>query len=129
MRGRRLRRFGAGVFAVMMLTAVACSSDSGGDTTDTGSPSASAVASTAAAIGIADFTFDPSTLSIAAGSTDVTITNSDTTDHTFTLDDDSVDQPVAAGETVTVTVEGTAGESLGFHCKIHPAMTGTLNVT
>ncbi len=81
-----------------------------------------------ATLSIADLAFEPSTLPIAAGSTDITITNADTTNHTFTLDDGSVDQAVDAGETVTVTVEGDSGNSLPFHCEIHSTMTGTLQV-
>jgi plastocyanin len=128
MRGSRMRVYGVIVIGVMMLTTVACSSsDDNGDTGNTGDSGGAAVPTTSK-IGIADFQYEPSTLSIAAGSTDITVTNSDTTDHTFTLDDGAVDQTVAAGETVTVTVEGTSGESLGFHCEIHPQMTGTLDV-
>ena len=73
-----------------------------------------------------DLTFEPTTITVAAGSTDIAITNADTIDHTFTLDDDTVDQAVAAGENVTVTVDLSG--SVGFHCEIHPAMTGTLQV-
>jgi plastocyanin len=129
MRGSRMRVYGVIVIGVMMLTTVACSSsDDNGDTGNTGDSGGGAAVPTTSKIGIADFQYEPSTLSIAAGPTDITVTNSDTTDHTFTLDDGAVDQTVAAGETVTVTVEGTSGESLGFHCEIHPQMTGTLDV-
>ena len=43
----------------------------------------------------------------------VTFSPADSTDHTFTLDDDTVNQPVAAGEKVTVTVD--LSSSVGFH--------------
>ena len=111
---------------VVTLVASACSSnDEGGDEllADTGSGE---LAPGAAQIGIADLAFEPSTLTVASGSTDITITNADSTDHTFTLDDGSVDEPVGAGETVTVTVD--LSSSAGFHCEIHPSMTGTLEV-
>ena len=77
-----------------------------------------------AAIDIADFTFEPSTLPVASGSTDIAVTNSDSTDHTFTLDDDSVNLELAPGESETATVQ--IQETTGFHCEIHPSMTGTL---
>ena len=38
----------------------------------------------------------------------------------------SVDETIAAGGSATVTVDLT--ESSGFHCEIHPSMTGTLQV-
>lgn len=119
----------AAVAAVLALSLVAagCSSDSGDDP----SPSATDAGSGeltpgSAAITIVDLTFEPTTLSVAGGSTDITITNADSVDHTFTLDDDSVDAAVSAGENVTVTVDLSA--TLGFHCTIHPSMTGTLQV-
>jgi plastocyanin len=120
---RTVRRFTLIAVAVLAVSsAVACSSSDGSGSGD----SPSDIVPTTAAIGIADFAFEPSTLSVASGTTDITITNSDTADHTFTLDDGSVDQAVAAGETATVSVSITA--STGFHCEIHPQMTGTLNV-
>jgi plastocyanin len=109
----------------MTLVAGACSSgdDDGSTPADTGSGE---VVPGTAALGIADLAFEPSTLTVASGSSDVTITNADSTDHTFTLDDGSVDQAVGAGETVTVTVD--VSSTVGFHCEIHSSMTGTLQV-
>lgn len=118
------------LFAALMALTIAtgaCSSDSDGDDSATTAPDEPAdIAPGAAAINIADFTFEPTSLAVASGSTEITITNADSADHTFTLDDDSVDQAVAAGENVSVTVE--LSESVGFHCEIHPDMTGTLEV-
>ncbi len=118
------------LFAALMALTIstgACSSDSDGDDSATTAPDEpTGIAPGAAAINIADFTFEPTSLAVASGSTEITITNADSADHTFTLDDDSVDQAVAAGENVSVTVE--LSESVGFHCEIHPDMTGTLEV-
>jgi plastocyanin len=117
------------VAAALALTLVAagCSSDSGDEPSPTATDAESGdLTPGSAAINIVDLTFEPTTLTVAAGSTEIAITNADTVDHTFTLDDDSVDQPVAAGENVTVTVDLSA--SVGFHCSIHPSMTGTLQV-
>ncbi len=49
-------------------------------------------------------------------------TNEDGFAHTFTMDDGSVDEEVAGGESATVTIS-TAGP---FHCTIHASMTGTV---
>ncbi|MGH2589321.1 MAG: plastocyanin/azurin family copper-binding protein [Actinomycetota bacterium] len=74
---------------------------------------------------IEGFAFSPSTLEIS-GPTEVTITNNDSTTHTFTLDDESVDETVAAGASVTVTLD--LSESTGYFCRPHPSMTGTIEV-
>lgn len=110
-----------------MLVSAGCSGDSGDEPSPAATDAESGdIAPGSAVINIVDLTFEPTTITVAAGSTDIAITNADTVDHTFTLDNDTVDQAVAAGENVTVTVE--LSESVGFHCTIHPAMTGTLQV-
>lgn len=119
------------LFAVVMalaLVLVACSSDPDGGDSDTPETESEVgdLAPGSAAINIVDLTFEPTTITVAAGSTDIAITNADTVDHTFTLDDDTVDTAVSAGQNITVTVD-LAG-SVGFHCEIHPSMTGTLQV-
>ena len=121
----RARRWMVAVVASLSLVAAACSSGN-----DSSTPPASSagggVVPTTAAIGIADLAFEPSTLTVASGTTTITVTNSDSVTHTFTLDDGSVDETIDPGQSVDVTVDLTA--STGFHCKIHPQMTGTLQV-
>jgi plastocyanin len=124
----RVRNAGAALaIVVIVLSAAACSGDdsepSGGS-----DPGGGAGLPHTAALSIADLAFEPSTLPIAAGSTEITITNADTTNHTFTLDDGAVDQPVDAGQTEKVTIEGESGQTIGYHCEIHSTMTGTLQV-
>ena len=112
----------ATVFSVALLMA-ACSSDDGtDDSTDTGGGTGDV------AMTIADFAFDPNTLTVTSGE-DVTIqvTNDDDVEHSFTLDDDSVSQDVEGGETQAVTLNLTEG--IGWHCKYHPEMTGTVTVS
>ncbi|HET6715295.1 MAG TPA: cupredoxin domain-containing protein [Actinomycetota bacterium] len=113
---------------LLILAVGACSGDSDGGGSETSETDAEVgdLAPGSAAVNIVDLTFEPTTITVAAGSTDIAITNADSTDHTFTLDDDTVNQPVAAGEKVTVTVD--LSSSVGFHCEIHPSMTGTLQV-
>lgn len=114
--------------ASLTLLAGACSSDDdGGGTAETDSADTGGeVVPGSAAIGIANTAFEPTTLTVASGSTEITITNADAVDHTFTLDDISVNETIAAGGSATVTVDLT--ESSGFHCEIHSSMTGTLQV-
>ena len=120
----RWLRLLAGVFALSLVLA-ACGGDDddgGGETAATGETGDGGGGTS---ITIADFAFDPNTISVS-GPTEVTITNDDSAAHTFTLDDGSVDQEIAAGESATVTVDVT--ESTGFICRFHPQMTGTVEV-
>jgi len=112
------------VAVVLMITAAGCSS--GGDEEPTTGQDGDVLPGTAA-IGIADLAYEPSVLTVVRGTTEITITNSDTVDHTFTLDTGVIDEPIPAGETVMVAV--SLENSAGFHCEIHSQMTGKLQVT
>jgi plastocyanin len=123
----------AGLFVLSLVVAACSSDDNGGGTTATTGGATGSTGSTAATGGgggttitIAGFAFDPSTITVS-GPTEVTITNNDSTTHTFTLDDGSVDQTMDPGATVTVTVDVSA--ATGFHCNIHPQMTGQIEVS
>ena len=135
MRTRRWTTVLAAVFVLGALLAACGGNDSGGSTgstgstastgatTSTGSTAATGSTSAGDAITIKDFAFDPSTLAVS-GKTTITVTNDDTTTHTFTADDGSFDEEVPAGESVEVKVDISADTP--YHCKIHPSMTGTL---
>jgi plastocyanin len=106
--------------AVLALAGGACSGD--GPTDDAGGGGAADQTVT-----IKDFTFDPSTLTIS-GSTTIEVVNEDDTEHSFTLDDDSVSQDVEGGESATVTIDPAA--SIGWHCEYHPdTMKGAITVS
>jgi plastocyanin len=123
---RRWMHLLGAVFA-FTLFAASC----GGDDTPTdadqggGSPSESASASGGADLTIVDFGFSPTELSVTEGQT-ITITNTGDVSHTFTTDDEAIDQTISAGETAEVTLTGVT--SGGFHCRFHTQMTGTLTV-
>jgi plastocyanin len=84
----------------------------------------------------AALSFDPSTLSVPAGST-IVFANVGGKPHTFTADDGSFDTGVVtpgpeggrfAGTNAIVTVSKPG--TIAFHCDVHPAaMKGTLTVT
>ena len=112
----------AGVLVLSFVLAACGGDDDGGEETGGGGETG---AGGGTSITIADFAFDPSTISVS-GPTEVTITNEDDAAHTFTLDDGSVDQEIAGGDTATVTVD--VSESTGFVCRFHPQMTGTVEV-
>ena len=109
--------------AAVAVVAAACGGDDEGGGTTGGNGGGGA--SDGTTITIRDFAFDPATLQVSGQAT-LTVTNEDSTAHTFTLDDGSVDQDLAPGDSAEVTVE--VSETTGFHCEIHPNMTGTLEV-
>ena len=124
-------RLVAGLFVLSLVVAACSSDDDGGGTTDTTGGATDTTGETGSSGGgttitIAGFAFDPDTITVS-GPTEVTVTNDDSTTHTFTLDDGSVDQTVEPGATETVTVDVSA--STGFHCNIHPQMTGQIEVS
>jgi plastocyanin len=121
----------AGIFAMTLVLAACGGDDDGGDTTG---PTAATGETNGGGGGgggggteitIEGFAFNPSTITVS-GPTEVTVTNNDTAPHTFTLDDGSADLALGAGESGTATVE--VSETTGFHCAIHPSMTGTVEV-
>ena len=122
MRGRMMTTTWVAVALAIGSTGAACSSN--GDAGSSSPPAASG--SGGVALTVKDFEFVPATLAVAGGSSTVTITNSGTVVHSFTLDDGSVSQDIAPGASETVTVNLTA--DAGFHCKYHTQMTGTLTV-
>ena len=76
------------------------------------------------AVTIAKFKFQPTPLTVKAG-TKVVFTNADPTGHTVTADDQSFDsQPVVSGATYTTTITKT----VSYHCEIHPSMNATIEV-
>ena len=77
---------------------------------------------------IADFAFSPKTINIQIGDT-VVWTNNGPSQHTVTSDGGA--GPLNSGTlNVGNTYEWTflAAGSFGYHCTIHPSMTGTVNV-
>ena len=71
--------------------------------------------------------FDPAQITVAAGGS-VTFVDAGKEAHTATADDGSFDAgTLNPGESKTVTFD-TAG-SFGYHCSLHPWMTGTVVVT
>jgi len=120
-------RLAAGLFVLSLVVAACGGDDDGGDTTGaTGATEQTGSTGGGTSITIADFAFDPDTITVS-GPTDVTITNDDSAPHTFTADDDSFDVQIDPGATETVTVD--VSQTTGFHCTIHPDMTGTVEVS
>jgi plastocyanin len=121
---RGLIRLLAAVLVLASFTA-ACGGD-GGSGGDGPSPTPAGDGGGGGAdLTIVDFGFSPTELSVSEGQT-ITVSNIGESSHTFTTDDDAVDETIGAGETVEITLTGVA--SGGFHCRFHSQMTGTLTV-
>lgn len=123
---RRWIRALAAVFALSLLAA-ACGGDdgtanggNGGDGTETQTQGGGG-----ADLTIVDFSFSPSDLTVSDGDT-ITVANIGDTTHTFTTEDEAINETIAPGEEVEVEVSGV--ESQGFHCRFHSQMTGNLTV-
>ncbi len=77
-------------------------------------------------VDIADFAFDPETITVKAG-TEVTWTNSDDATHTATADDGSFDTgDLDRGRSKSVTFD--AAGSFTYYCRFHPFMKATVEV-
>jgi plastocyanin len=129
-----MRRTLFALVAVLALAGAACSSDSstpsgGGGSTSAGGGGCTADTATASdSVTAVDFAFDPNCLSVAADST-ISLSNSDTTTHSFTLDDSAADVSVDIDAGGSAEATAPAAGTYAFHCRFHSQMTGTLIVT
>lgn len=124
----RIRSFTV-VVALVPVLLVACGSD---DSPSIAVPTTSATTQAPAGgagstISIKNFTFDPQEIRVKVGDT-VTVSNEDTTTHTWTADDGSFDAGELAPGTTKTQVFSKAG-TVKYHCKIHPSMQGTVRVS
>ncbi|HLQ04871.1 MAG TPA: cupredoxin domain-containing protein [Verrucomicrobiae bacterium] len=112
------------------VTLVACASTAGSGSTTAPATSAAPAAGKTAALQIKGFAFSPATLTVDKG-TAVTITNNDSTTHTFTsganrTKDGTFDQQISGGTEGSVTFD-TAG-TFEYFCQIHSSMKGSVVV-
>ena len=113
------------------VTLVACASTAGsGSTAAPATSAAPAAGGKTAALQIKGFAFAPATLTVDKG-TVVTITNNDSTTHTFTsganrTKDGKFDQQLSGSAEASVTFD-TVG-TFEYFCQIHSSMKGTVTV-
>lgn len=74
---------------------------------------------------IVSFSFSPANLTVSEGDT-ITVANIADTSHTFTTEDEAIDETIGPGEEIEVPIEGVSSQ--GFHCEFHSQMTGKLKV-
>ena len=93
-----------------------------------GGPAASGgTGGSGSSVAVVDFAFNPTALSVKAGTT-VTWTNTGSTTHTVTADDGSFDSGDLSASGTFSQAFATAG-TFTYHCKIHSSMKATITVT
>ena len=116
--------------AVVLLLVVgvsACGSDDGGSVASGSSSASGSKSADKYVVDIKGFAFSPEQIELEKGE-ELTVTNDDSTEHTFTLDDGSFDSGhIKPGSKVTHTFD-KAG-SYSYHCEIHSTMKGTVKVS
>jgi plastocyanin len=93
-----------------------------------GAPCAPSNTAGTVAVKIANFAFDPAQVSAKVGDT-VTWTNNDSTGHTATVDGNETCTTTTLENGASGSITFTQTGSYDFHCKIHPNMTGKIEVT
>jgi plastocyanin len=117
-----------GSIVVIGLLAAACSSgDSGGGASPGGGGNTGDNAGGGTTIAAQNFAFSPDRISVPTGTVTLTVTNKDSAEHTFTLDDGSSDTDLDPGSTQMIELD--VSKTVGWHCSIHPSMTGTIEVS
>jgi len=66
-----------------------------------------------------NFYFKKTFIKGTAGTVTVKLENEGNTQHSFTIDDQNIDEVVQPGKTKTVTVKLTDGQPVNFYCKFH----------
>ena len=109
------------------LVASAC----GGGTEENGDGGSTTPPETSGEVRVAmqDNVFVPSTLTVASGA-ELELENEGESEHTFTIEGESIDEELEPGDNANVTVDLDPG-TYDFFCEFHQAagMTGTLTVT
>lgn len=114
------------VLTALALLGAACGGDDGGDAAG---PAEEEEGGGTITLTAANFAFDPSSLTAAAGST-IEFTNEDDAEHSFTIDDADIDEDAEGGASTTVDLGSLEAGTYDFYCKYHKdSMTGTLEVT
>ena len=90
-------------------------------------PTITVTSQAAGGVRIVEFSFNPSSITVAAGNS-ITWTNAGTVSHTTTADSGAWNSgPLRPGASFSQTFN-TAG-TFSYHCMIHPTMVGTVTVT
>jgi plastocyanin len=124
MKGEHVRKRLLVVGLLVAVLSGGCGGDDPVPAADGGDGAGESVALTAA-----DFAFEPSSLSAAAGST-IEFSNEDDAKHNFTVEEAGLDEDADAASSVSISLANVEPGSYEFFCEYHrDSMTGTLEVT
>jgi plastocyanin len=99
----------------------------GDDQTDIEDEGAPEGASNAVEVSAANFAFSPPSVPVEPGAEiELTFTNEDTTQHSFTADDLGIDLVLDGGASDSTTFTAPDSGSVEFQCKFHQSMIGTI---
>lgn len=116
------------ILFVVALVGAACGGDEGGSDATGGSDNGGDAAATSTQLTAADFQFQPSDVTVAAGGS-IEFVNEDDAKHSFTASDANIDQDVDPKASATVDVADAEPGTYDYVCKYHSDMTGTLEIT
>ena len=112
-------RYARWVLVAGLVAGTACGGDGGGGNGNGGGTETDSVT-------MVDNAFEPSDPVVAAGST-LSLVNEGEAGHTFTIDDEGIDELLEPGAEGSIDISLAAG-GYAFDCSFHPEMTGTLTV-
>jgi plastocyanin len=115
-----MRRTVISLAAAVGLTLAACSSEPSSDQICDAPTQTTTVE-------MADFSYAPKCAAVEADAS-IELRNTGQAPHTFTVNETAIDVEVAAGETGTVDLAGTAPGTYEVICTLHPQMEGALQV-
>jgi plastocyanin len=114
---------------IVALLATACGGDEEGSPAASGDGGGGGSSSSSVTITAADFSFDPTTVTAAAGDT-IEMSNEGDSPHNLQAEEAGLDEDVDPGKTVSVDLANVEPGTYDFICKFHPDdMKGTLEIT
>ena len=120
-----VRRWVVALTCAVALFGAACGG--GDDTVEPDDAAAPAEGSSAIEVTAANFAFAPASVPVEAGAEiELTFTNDDDAQHSFTAEDLGVDLVVDGGSSDSATFTAPDSGSVEFVCKFHEPMKGTI---
>jgi plastocyanin len=115
------------LFAVVGVVAFGACGDDGGDG---GGGAENGGGSQSVDLTAQDFAFDPATIEVDAGTeVELTFTNEDDVEHSFTAEELDAEVEAEGGESATTTFTAPDSGTVEFVCRYHPdQMTGEISV-